>query len=66
MNAKLVTVTHCIECPFADSPDSPDGRWLCTADERRWIVGVHITAISPPPTWCPLRTAKHVVALETT
>ena len=68
--AKPVAVEHCGHCPFAwDGTDLGDC-WRCTAvdlvDRFRAIRHVQTPAgeWAPPPRWCPLRKADHLVTLR--
>ena len=65
--ARLVTVTHCAECPLSYELD---GEWTCTGTEDKHGLFKTIERVQkprgawlPPPKWCPLREEIVIVAI---
>lgn len=72
MKTRLVEVNYCSDCPWSVDASKPGEPWLCKAtnDDNglfRELPQQQETAGGPwlpPPSWCPLRKADHLVHLE--
>ena len=67
---KRVEVSTCGSCPFAWDGNELEDRWRCCAADRGHEFRALSRAVNyspyaqPPPKWCPLRHADHLVTLR--